>query len=69
MDIGGIEWVGFRLNVVVKGRGSRDPLKSTGAYRVSRLGAEVRPPEALERIHALPIEMPPSIVSAPPYSK
>jgi len=76
-DVQGIQWVNFRLRVLIKGRGKRkrtvilllNPLKSTGAYWAHRLGAEVARPEILERIHALPIETPPAIASAPLYSK
>jgi hypothetical protein len=72
-DVLEIQWVGFQLRV----RGNRkrkikflmNPLKSTGAYWANRLGKEVAPPEILERIHALQIETPPIIASAPPYSK
>jgi len=76
-DVAEIQWVGFRLKVLVKSRGKRkrtivfllNPLKTTGAYWANRLGAEVAPPEILERIHALPIETPPAISSAPLYPK
>ncbi len=77
MDVLEIQWVGFKLRVLIRGGGKRkrkitfllNPLKSTGAYWANRLGAEVAPPEILERIHALPIETPPAIASASPYSK
>jgi len=76
-DIQEIQWVNFRLKALIKGRGKRkrkiifllNPLKTTGAYWAHRLGAEVAPPEILERIHALPIETPPAISSAPLYPK
>jgi hypothetical protein len=76
-NVQGIQWVGHRLRVRTRGRGKRrrtlvfllSPLKSTGAYWAHRLGAEVAPPEILERIHALPIETPPPIASAPLYPK
>jgi len=72
-----IQWVGSRLKVLIKGRGKRkkklvfllNPLKAAGAYWAHRLGREVSPPEILERIHALPIETPPTIASAPPYAR
>jgi hypothetical protein len=76
-DVQGIQWVNFRLKVLVKRQGKRkrtiifllNPLKTTGAYWAHRLGAEVSPPDILERIHALPIETPPPIASAPLYPK
>lgn len=76
-DVQGIQWVGYHLRVLLRGKGKRkrtiifllNPLKTTGAYWAHRLGAEVAPPEILERIRALPIETPPTIASAPPYSK
>jgi hypothetical protein len=72
-----IQWVRSRLKVLIRGRGKRkktlvfllNPLKAEGAYWAHRLGREVSPPEILERIHALPIETPPTIASAPPYAK
>jgi hypothetical protein len=72
-----IQWVRSRLKVLIKGRRKRrrtlvfllNPLKSEGAYWAHRLGREVSPPEILERIHALPIETPPAIASAPPYAR
>ena len=76
-DVEEIQWVASRLKVRIKGRGKRrrvllfllNPLKTTGSYWAHRLGAEVAPPEILERIHALPIDTPPTIASAPPYSR
>jgi hypothetical protein len=76
-DVQGIEWVTFRLKILITSKGKRkrklvfllNPLKSIGAYWAHRLGAEVAPPEILERIHALPIETPPNMGSAPPYSR
>ena len=72
-----IQWVRSRLKVFIKGRGKRkkkivfllNPLKAEGAYWAHRLGREASPPEILERIHALPIETPPTIASAPPYAR
>ena len=72
-----IQWVGFKLRVVIKPASKRNrvlvfllnPLKSTGAYWAHRLGAEVPPPGILARIRALPIETPPNIASARPYSR
>lgn len=72
-----IQWVRSRLKVFIRGRGKRkkklvfllNPLKAEGAYWAHRLGREVSPPEILERIHALPIETPPTIASAPPYAR
>lgn len=76
-DVQKIQWVSSRLRVLIKVGGKRrrvlvfllNPLKSAGAYWAHRLGGEVAPPEILERIHALPIETPPTIASAPPYSR
>jgi hypothetical protein len=75
-DVSEIQWVRSRLKVFIRGRGKRrkklvfllNPLKAEGAYWAHRLGREVSPPEILERIHALPIETPPTIASAPPYA-
>jgi hypothetical protein len=72
-----IQWVGFKLRVVIKRATKRNrvlvfllnPLKSTGAYWAHRLGVDVLPPEILERIRALPIESPPTMASAPLYPK
>lgn len=71
-----VQWLGPRLRVLIKGRGKRrkklvfllNPLKATGPYWAHRLGAEVAPPEILQRVNAMPIETP-KIVSGPPYSK
>lgn len=72
-----IQWIGFKLRVVIK-RGRKrkralvfllNPLKVAPAYWAHRLGADVLPPEILERIRALPIESPPTVASAPPYPK
>jgi len=76
-DVQEIQWINFRLKVLIKGRRKRkrriifllNPLKTTGAYWAHRLGAEVGPPDILERIHALAIETPPPIASAPLYPK
>lgn len=76
-EIQEVQWVGPRLRVVIKGRGKRrkklvfllNPLKASGPYWAHRLGAEVAPPEILQRVNALPIETPPKLVSSPPYSK
>jgi len=76
-DVQEIQWVGSRLKILIKGGGKRkkilvfllNPLKSVGAYWAHRLGADAAPPEILARIQALPIESPPSVASAPPYSK
>jgi hypothetical protein len=76
-DVQEIQWVKSRLRVLIKKKSKRrrtlvfllNPLKAEGAYLAHRLGAEVDAPEILERIHALPIETPPSITSAPPYPK
>lgn len=76
-EIQEVQWVGPRLRVLIKGRGKRrkklifllNPLKATGPYWAHRLGAEVAPPEILQRLNALPIETPPKMVSGPPYSK
>lgn len=76
-DIQEIQWVGYRLRVLIRSKGKRkrkiifllNPLKSTGAYWANRLGAEAALPEILERINALPIETPPAMASAPPYPK
>lgn len=72
-----VQWVGPRLRVLINGRGKRrkklvfllNPLKATGPYWAHRLGAELAPPEILQRVNALPIETPPKMVSGPPYSK
>lgn len=72
-----IQWVGLKLRAVIK-RGSKrkrvlvfllNPLKSIPAYWAHRLGADVLPPEILERIQALQIATPPAMASAPPYPK
>jgi hypothetical protein len=72
-----IQWIGFKLRAVIK-RGRKrkrllvfllNPLKVVPAYWAHRLGADVLPPEILERIRALPIESPPTMASAPPYPK
>jgi hypothetical protein len=76
-DVQEIQWVKSRLRVLIKRKGKRrrtlvfllNPLRAEGAYLAHRLGAEVAPPEILERINALPIETPPRITSAPQYSK
>lgn len=74
-DIEEIQWVGYRLRVLIRGKRKRvlvfllNPLKSVGAYWAHRLGAEVAPPEILERIRSLPIEAPPQMASAPPHSR
>jgi hypothetical protein len=76
-DVQEIQWVGFKLRIFIKGGGKRrkrlvfllNPLKDVGAYWAHRLGTEVASPEILQRINALPIETPPKIGSAPPYSK
>jgi hypothetical protein len=76
-DVQEVKWVKSRLRVLIRAKGKRrrtlvfllNPLKAEGAYLAHRLGGEVAPPEILERIHALPIETPPTITSAPPYSK
>ncbi len=76
-DVLEIQWVRSRLKVLIKGRGRRKKklvfllnlLKAEGAYWAHRLGRDVSPPEILERIHALPIETPPTIASAPPYAR
>jgi hypothetical protein len=76
-DVLQIQWVRSRLKVLIRGRGKRkrtlvfllDPLKSEAGYLAHRLGGEAAPPEILARIHALQVEMPPGIASAPPYSK
>ncbi len=75
-DVQEIQWVGFKLRILIK-EGKRrkklvfllNPLKDAGAYWAHRLGAEVAAPEILQRINALPIETPPRVDSAPPYSK
>jgi hypothetical protein len=76
-DVVELNWVGLKLRAVIK-RGPRrkrvlvfllNPLKSIPAYWAHRLGAEVLPPEILERIRALPMAMPPTMASAAPYSK
>jgi hypothetical protein len=72
-----IQWVGFRLRTVIK-RGRKrkralvfllNPLISLPAYWAHRLGADVLPPEILERIRDLPIATRPTMASAPPYPK
>jgi hypothetical protein len=76
-DVKEIRWVGFRLRVAIKRASKRkralvfllNPLKSIPAYWAHRLGADVLPPEILERIRALPIAAPPTMASAPPYPK
>ena len=76
-EIQEVQWVGPRLRVLIKGRGGRrrklvfllNPLKALGPYWANRLGIEVAPPEILQRINALPIETPPTLVSGSPYSK
>jgi hypothetical protein len=76
-EIQEIQWMNFRLKVLIKRPGKRkrtvifllNPLKSSGAYWAHRLGAEVSPPEILQRIGALPLETPPAISSAPLYPK
>jgi hypothetical protein len=76
-DVQEIQWVGFQLRILIKGRRMQkkklifllNPLKALGPYWAHRLGTEVAPPEILQRISALPIETPPQIGSAPPYSK
>jgi hypothetical protein len=76
-DVLEIQWVGFRLRTVIK-RGRKrkrvlvfllNPLISLPAYWAHRLGADVLPPEILERIRHLPIATPPTMASAPPYPK
>jgi hypothetical protein len=76
-DVLEVQWVGIKLRVVIK-RGRKrkrvlvfllNPLKSMPAYWAHRLGADVLPPEILERIRALPIAAPPTMASAPPYPK
>jgi hypothetical protein len=76
-DVLEIHWIGLKLRAVIK-RGRKrkralvfllNPLKSLPAYWAHRLGADVLPPEILERIRALPIAAPPTMASAPPYPK
>jgi hypothetical protein len=76
-DVLELNWVGLKLRAVIK-RGRKrkrvlvfllNPLKAVPAYWAHRLGAEVLPPEILERIRALPIESPPTVASAPLYPK
>ena len=76
-DVLEVQWIGFRLRAVIK-RGRKrkralvfllNPLKSLPAYWVHRLGADVLPPEILERIGALSTVAPPAMVSAPSYPK
>jgi hypothetical protein len=77
VDVLEIQWVRSRLKIFIQGRGKRkkklvfllNPLKVEGAYWAHRLGREVSLPEILEGIHALPIEAPPTIASAPPYAR
>ena len=72
-----VQWAGFKLRILIKGRSKRgkklvfllNPLKTLGPYWAHRLGTEGPPPEILQRFNALPIETPPKIGSAPPYSK
>jgi|GEM_PF-5500510 len=72
-----IQWVSFRIRVLIRRANRRrrvllfmlNPLKSVGAYWADRFGAEVPPPEILQRIRALQIDTPPKIVSAPPFQK
>jgi hypothetical protein len=76
-EVQAIEWVGFRLRAMIKEASKRkrrvvfllNPVKSLGAYWAHRLGAEVVPPEILERMRDLPIDTPPKVTSAPLYSK
>jgi hypothetical protein len=76
-DVLEIQWAGFRLRTVIK-RGRKrkralvfllNPLTSLPAYWAHRLGADVLPPEILERIRDLPIATRPAMASAPPYPK
>ena len=72
-----IQWMGFKLRVVIKSGRKRkrmlvfllNPLKVAPVYWAHRLGADVLPPEILERIRALPIESRPTMASASPYPK
>jgi hypothetical protein len=72
-----IQWVGFRLRTVIKlGRKRKrvlvfllNPLTALPAYWAHRLGADVLPPEILERIRDLPIAASPTMASNPPYPK
>jgi hypothetical protein len=76
-DVLEIQWIGFKLRVVIKSGRKRkrvlvfllNPSKVVPVYWAHRLGADVLPPEILERIRALPIESPPTMASAPPYPK
>jgi hypothetical protein len=76
-DVLEIQWIGFKLRVVIKSGRKRkrvlvfllNPLKVAPVYWAHRLGADVLPPEILDRIRALPIESPPTMASAPPYPK
>ena len=47
----------------------RNPLKWKAAYGNHRLRADVEPPEALRRRQAFPMDAPPAISSAPPFSR
>jgi hypothetical protein len=76
-DVQEIQWIGFRLKIAIHRANKRkrvlvfllNPLKSIPDYWAHRLATEVLPPEILTRIQALPIATPPSMASAPPYSK
>jgi hypothetical protein len=76
-DVQGIQWTGFRLKIAIHPANRRkrvlvfllNPLKSIPAYWAHRLGTEVLPPDVLTRIQSLPTAPPPSMASAPPYSK
>jgi len=76
-DVQEIQWIGFRLKVAIKRTNGRksvlvfllNPVQSIPAYWAHRLGTDVLPPEILTRIQALQIATPPSMASAPPYSK
>jgi len=72
-----IQWKGPRLRVLVKGKKKPkavlefllNPVKAIGPYWGQRLGADVEPPAILARIAALPVETPPPMSTAAPYSK
>ena len=76
-DVLEIQWIGFKLRVVIKSGRKRkrvlvfllNPLKVVPVYWAHRLGADVLPPEILDRIRALPIESPPTMASGSPYPK
>ena len=76
-DVLEIRWIGFKLRVVIKSGSKRkrllvfllNPLKVVPVYWAHRLGADVLPPEILDRIRTLPIESPPIMASAPPHPR